>query len=228
MKLFEKKVETTITPAEAKEIHSLYIFTGSENGMFAYHFAMALQAGKKSISVLLIDNSEKNDLFNAVPHKDENGSVGTATVVRNRIFTPSANDKFDVTIAYLGYNIDKEYIDAADKVFIMCDYSPKSRNFLKTAQFPEGKCQMLFYNRCSAKLRENTYILDLPKNIIDKETVMVCEDDIEDIGRYQMWELGESEKLSSMSEDYRNVVVSITAAYFNAKPSDVAKAVKKI
>lgn len=231
MSLLNKKKNVTKEAAEKKAETKIIVFTGSEKGIFAYHTALAVQTCNMARNVLVIDNSLKQDLFNACPHVGRIGSIGRATILSARQYTKEALQYFDLVIVYLGYNLDKEYIDAASKVYVMSDYSMTAKNFLSNIPLPkDGKCQMLFFDKATPKIKEKTFTFELENGVINEETDpdLVCESDPADLEGYAVWQFDGYRSLSSMSADYKEAICNIVADYYDEKTSNVAKAVKKI
>ena len=203
MKLFSKKtpvVQLTGTKPQSK----LIVFAGTENCLPAYFTAVKLH---EQADVLLIDNSQTHDLIEAVPKSGEFGNANEISVAANKMITPEVFEKFDYVVAYLGYNYDEEYCQAADLIVLVSDYTLVSKKFMSDFDPKDTPVRMLFINRITNRVSEKL-LLDSMKHyqVSDGDSVLSCEFTEEDAAAYISFLYEGYRNFSSMSREYQKSI----------------------
>ena len=211
MALFSKKVKS-IEPAEKKAETRIILFTGAENGLVPYHAAKLLLAANPGTDILLIDNSIGQDLFDPVPHTEEIGNADEIYVLANRSYTEEAFRKFDYVFVYSGLRAPGEYLQHADRVFVLCDYTPK--NIDRIAMLPLIKrddpayISMLFLDKATGKIQEKSVLQKLPY-AAKGMTCLISGLTLEDKGGYIAFLHNGRQQLSSMSGDWKDMMAEV-------------------
>ncbi|MCD8082194.1 MAG: hypothetical protein LUE86_01380 [Clostridiales bacterium] len=230
MALFQSK-KTFIEEAPVKEKTKLLVFFGTERGIIPVHTAQLLKTAEKQADILLIDNSESQDLYSSVPHTDGIGSVDDMYVLSRRKYTEEAFSRFDYVIAYIGRSINFTYADHADFLFPVNDYTPDSVELLKrtAVMFPRHgqTTTMLFLNRATSKIREKNILAQIPY-MGKGDLSLITEVAPEDRAGYINFLYNGKQKLSSMSGDYRNMIADICGIANEPLSSTYRKNTKQI
>ena len=228
MPILKKKSEVEIINAGEKDETRIIVFTGSEKGIYPYHFALLLSAAAQDADILVVDNSVSQDMARVIPHEEGYaGAFGRVNVLSRRRFSPDAFQKFNYVIAYLGYVEDDEYMQNADAVFVMCDYGLKAYDFIRTVNIPEGKNVMaVFTDKATSKVSEK---LILAESTLANDTEKVITDiSEEDLAGYIEYLYNGNHRLGTMSQIYREAQAQMVAAVTGTDQGQLVKASKSL
>lgn len=211
MGLFNKKkvvVEDAVKKPETKVI----VFAGVENALVPYHVARLLKAADRDLDILLIDNSQGQELFASVPHAGEIGTAEECYVLSNRVYTESAFEKFDYVIVYIGMSDNRGYFEKADKIFVMCDYTPRSAEHITylpiTKKESPEDLAMVFLNKVSSKIAEKQILQKLP--YVQKGTLSFISELTQENGiGYIAFLYNGKQSVSGMSSDWKDMIAEI-------------------
>jgi len=105
-------------------------FCGVERGSFVYYVAALLS--KDGRSVLVVDNSMSNDIFNAVSNNVNMKYVvkQNITYTKNVKFEPSEDSVFDYVLIWQGMNVREEELKKSNEIILLPDYTPYCLNTL--------------------------------------------------------------------------------------------------
>ncbi len=208
MKLF-KKQETVTELAPSKTTTTIVTVVGTENGLIPFHIAHSLKNTKKA-DVLLIDNSISQSLFDAVPKIGDLGNGYEISVISNRQVTMDAFKKFDYVVVFLGYTKDSTYIEAADSIVLLSDYSKASRNFMVDFDNQEKPLQFVFFNKVTGRISEKLLIDSMEKIDVKAGTeIQSLEFTEEDAVGYISFQYDGFYPVGKMSKDYQTTMMTI-------------------
>lgn len=99
-------------------------FCGIERGSFIYYIAALLS--KNGATVLVIDNSATNDIFNAVSNEENLEYVvkQNITYLKNTKFEPSEKSAYDYVLIWQGLNIRQRELDRSEDIILLPDFTP--------------------------------------------------------------------------------------------------------
>ncbi|ADL36217.1 hypothetical protein bpr_II280 (plasmid) [Butyrivibrio proteoclasticus B316] len=204
MSLF-KKAAPVIQEAQDKSEPKLVVIVGSENSLFPLFIAQTIT--DEDSGVLLIDNSRTQDLYEPVPKDNKIGNADEVCVVSNRIYSPDVFKKFDYTIAYLGYNVQDDYIENADFIIVLSDYTLVSRDFLAQLELKNKPARIVFYNKVSTRVTEKMLLDVMQKNTaLDTDVIVSLEFTEDDANAYINFLYEGTRSISTASKDMRNAI----------------------
>jgi len=113
----------------------LISFIGTERGDFSYYMSQILK--NKNKTVLILDNSEKGDLYRAVCHNDEAHMQDRICEMENMVYARHVEynaetfDKFDYVLCYSGNSPIDACIRNSSIIYAMPDYTLEELDKLK-------------------------------------------------------------------------------------------------
>lgn len=189
-------------------------FIGSERPDFAYHTANLLRNLNKEHHILVVDNSKKLELFRSIKSEDNSVAMqNRITYVYDRAFSFDAEEVFSYVIFNMGENYDKTIVENSDFIITTTDYTLSSLENMKLTinQIAESDfgnvLRVLFFNRCTSKIKERALLKTLPVKIIDP--FIINSEESTNAGLILL-EVNGNHSLSKMSKEYQDVIVNIT------------------
>lgn len=213
MGLFKKQKTAAVAAdsvlAPKKTATTIVVVVGAENAVYPFHIAHTLRNTKQA-DVVLIDNSVTQVLFDSVPKIDGVGNGFEISVVSNRMISPEAFQKFDYVVVYLGYTPDTSYLEIANSIIILSDYSRENRNFLTNFNAFGKPLQFIFFNRVTGRVTEKM-MLESMRNVDIKSgaELQTLEFTEEDAVGYLSFQYDGFYPVSKMSKDYQNTMQTV-------------------
>ena len=205
----------------------LVTIMNSERCDFVYYLGRILS--QLSVNVILIDNSEKHELFRTIQgllesdDKEEKSMIerGNVTYLKDVAYSPEFFASFDYIVVLMGNNHDEEYVNQSDLLFSMPDYRPDTLDDI--AGLPETA--MYIMRDKAGKINEKSAAEIM--NILPTQIVGSIDYDYNDYSAYLALLYNGRQRLKGLSQAMIEALAFVVAKASEKDEKDVLKALKK-